>query len=192
MYMLAYPMHQADSGLGKGVFRIPDKGIGQMSHNQILAHVGVLVRDAEVGCGVDGCQVKLEDAIYESCEEEIICYRCDDKSLVDPRDACKLHDDTNHLNLVMVALANTASWYSDKGRKAMFKGKALLFTDAFGAQVFPCVITQALQLHNYVKCNGQNLLGDLVSDPLASQFSKMVSLLTDHLKGAGQAAAKSE
>ena len=36
------------------------------------------------------------------------------------------------------------------------------------------------------------MLGDLVSDPLASQFSKMINLLTDHLKDTGLAAAKSE
>ena len=131
-----------------------------------------------------GCQVTLEDAIYESCEEDIICFRCSDKSMVDPRDACTLHDDTNHLNLVMVALAQTASWYANRSRKAMYKGKALVFTDAFGPQIFPCVITQALQLHNYVKNNSSNILVDLVSDPLAFQFSKMVGLLTNHLKGA--------
>ena len=159
-----------------------------MSLNQLLAHAEGLVRDVEVGCGFEGCIMTLEDAIYESCDEEIICFRCEDKSLVDPKEACKMHDDTNHLNLVIVALAQTASWYADKGRKAMIKGKALLYTDAFGAQIFPCVITQALQLHNYVKSMSQNMLGDLVSDPLAGQFSKMVNLLTDHLKDA----AKSE
>ena len=35
-------------------------------------------------------------------------------------------------------------------------------------------------------------MGDQVSDPLASRVSKRVGLLTDPLKGAGQAAAKSE
>ena len=130
LYMMACPMHKPDLGLGKGVFRIPVKGIGKMSLNQLLAHAEGLVRDAMVGCGFDGCQMTLEDAIYESCEDEIICFRCDDKSLVDPKEACKMHDDTNHLNLVIVALAQTTSWYSDKGRKAMIKGKALLYTAA--------------------------------------------------------------
>ena len=192
LYMMSCPMHKPDLGLGKGVFRIPVKGIGKMSLNQLLALAEGLVRDAEVGCGFEGCIMTLEDAIYESCDEEIICFRCEDKSLVDPEEACKMHDDTTHMNLVIVALAQTASWYADKGRKAMIKGKALLYTDAFGAQIFPCVITQALQLHNYVKSMSQNVLGDLVSDPPAGQFSKMVNLLTDHLKDAGPAVAKSE
>ena len=35
-------------------------------------------------------------------------------------------------------------------------------------------------------------MADLVSDPLGSQFSQLIGLLTDHLKGAGQPAAKSD
>ena len=49
-----------------------------------------------------------------------------------------------------------------------------------------------VQLHNYVRSFSTNLLGDLVSDPPAGQFSKMVNLLTDHLKDAGSAVDKSE
>ena len=75
----------------------------------------------------------------------------------------------------------------------MYKGKALLYTDAFGSQVFPCIVPQALQLHNFVKSNSKTILGELVSDPLANQFTKMVSLLADHLMtGLGLAAVKPE
>ena len=88
-----------------------------------------------------GCPVTLEDAILESCEDENICFRCLDKSLVNPKEACILHDDTNQLNIVMVALAEVAKWYADKSRMAMYKGTPLKFTDAFGHQIFPVVIT---------------------------------------------------
>ena len=190
VFMLACPMHGPDPGLGKGLFKLADKGLGKMSVSQLLTHVEALVRDAEAGCGVVGCQVTLEDAILESCEEDIICFRCPDKSLVNPQKACILHDDTNHLNLVMVALAEVTKWYADKARKVMFKGTPLRFTDAFGHQILPVVITQALHLHHYVKSNSLDILNELASDPLGSQFSLVISLLTDHQKGAGQPAAK--
>ncbi len=103
-----------------------------------------------------------------------------------------MHDDTNHLNLVMVALAEVAKWYSDKAMKVMFKGTPLMYTDAFGNQIFPVVITQALHLHHFVKSNSTDILAELVSDPLGSQFSQLIGLLTDQLKGAGQPAAKSD
>ena len=192
LYMMCCPMHKPDIGLGKGVFRMESKGISKMSTNQLLAHAESLANDPAVGCGFEGCIMTLADAIYESCEQEIICFRCEDRSMVDPRETCMLHDETTHMNLVIVALAQTASWYADRGRKAMIKGKALLFTDAFGGQIFPAVVTQALQLHCYVRSFSTNLLGDLVSDPTAGQFSKMVNLLTDHLKDAGPGVDKSE
>ena len=49
-----------------------------------------------------------------------------------------------------------------------------------------------VQLHNYVKSFIINLLGDLVSDPTAGQFSRMFNLLTDHLRDAGPGVDKSE
>ena len=126
VFMLGCPMHWPDQGLGKGLFKIADKGLGRMSVSQLLTYVEALVRDAKTGCGVEGCPVTLEDAILESCEEDIICFRCPDKSLVSPKTACIMHDDTNHLNLVMVALAEVVKWYSDKARKVMFKGTPLM------------------------------------------------------------------
>ena len=50
----------------------------------------------------------------------------------------------------------------------------------------------SLRYTMHLKSKHYNILVDLFSDPLSSRVSKMVGLLTDHLKGPGQDAAKFE
>ena len=106
-FMLACPdpAHKPDLGLGKGVFRIDGKLIGRMSIGQLLSHIENIGKDGKTGCGNDNCQVSLKDALYDTCEDPVICFRCEDNSTVDPHEACKVHDETNATNLVKIALA---------------------------------------------------------------------------------------
>ena len=49
VFMLACPMHVPDPGLGKGLFKIADKGLGKMSVSQLLTHVEALVEMLSLG-----------------------------------------------------------------------------------------------------------------------------------------------